>query len=311
MTMPTSAVDIALSGFRLAAARPKAVAVWSAAALGLGFATNLLTALIMGPEFTRLTAPGGPPAGLDWGALAAGYLVIIALTVGGAAVICTAVYRAVLRPGDDAAAYLRLGPEELRMVGLFVVVMGLYLLAALAMSIVIGIVITVSGVAAAGSLAVLSAAGIIGALVPLVTLLLLAVLFGWLGVRLSLAGPMTLDTGAISLAAAWKLTRGHFWRLLGAFALSWLLLLVLWMVSFALAAIAAAAFGGAGGIADAMGLGGRGRDYTLQGVISPAQIAYLVGASVLTGLVYAVMLAPTAIAYRDLRPSADVEETFG
>jgi len=57
---------------------------------------------------------------------------------------------------------------------------------------------------------------------------------GGLGTRFSLAGPLTLLEGKIIIGPSWRLTRGHFWRLLGAYLVIVLLLALIYAVAMML-----------------------------------------------------------------------------
>jgi len=57
---------------------------------------------------------------------------------------------------------------------------------------------------------------------------------GGLGTRFSLAGPLTLLEGKIIIGPSWRLTRGHFWRLLGAYLVIVLLLGLIYAVAMML-----------------------------------------------------------------------------
>jgi hypothetical protein len=55
----------------------------------------------------------------------------------------------------------------------------------------------------------------------------------WIGVRLSLAAPATFVRRKIAIADSWRLTRGHFWSLLGMIVLAiifWIMVLLLIVV---------------------------------------------------------------------------------
>jgi hypothetical protein len=135
-------------------------------------------------------------------------------------VLVAASQRAVLQPEREGFAYLRLGMDELRLVGL-----GLFLFIVFYIGLLIaGIVLTLL----AGIVAV--AAGP-GAMIPLVfvEIILILGLSIWIEVRLSLAFPLTMLRGKIVIGESWRATKGRFWTLFGAFLLIFLILLVLWI----------------------------------------------------------------------------------
>ena len=305
--MAFSATEAAFSGFRLVVRRPLAVIGWSLGGFVLGLAFTAGPVVMAGGEFAALTS-GKPEAArnIDWQVVGLAYAAMLVTGLVAGAVLYTAIYRAVLRPEQSRFAYLRLGADELRMTGLFVLVFlilaaGIFL-ATLAMILPIGLIAAVAG--SGGG----AAAGLIGALSVLLTLPLMFVLAAWLGVRLSLAGPMTLDTRKIQLGAAWRLTRGHFWPLFGTYALSWVFLIVIWAVTMPVSMGLAAAASGQGLVE--IWTTSSTMAASLEDIFSPARLVYLIANSLFMGVTYAIWLAPTADAYRQIRPSTDLAETF-
>ncbi len=304
--MAFSATEAAFSGFRLIVGRPLAVLGWSAAAFLLGLVITVGPAVIAGGDFARLSAGNAEALGdIDWRAVGLAYAAMMLAGLIGGAVLYTAIYRAVLRPEQSRFGYLRLGGDELRMIGLFVL---LFLILAAAIFLAgLAITVPVGMLAAAAGGGSRSAVGI-GVLSVLLILPIMFVLAAWLGVRLSLAGPMTLDTHKIQLSAAWRLTRGHFWPLFGAYALSWVFLIVIWAVTMPVSMGLAAAVSGQGFVeiwTTTSTMAG-----SVEDIFAPARLVYLLVNSLFMGLTYAIWLAPTADAYRQIRPDADLAETF-
>jgi len=189
-------------------ANPAAIAVWSIVQLILG----LLMRWGMEPFYQAQAAnalarvQGLPVAFPPLGRFFLMWLVMMVAMIA----LYNAAFRAVLFPEDRKAAFLRLGMDELRLLGLVVVLM----VAMFVLAIGLGVLISVIGIALGAVLGVSKAAG------GLIALLVMLVLWGgmiFLGVRLSLAAPLTLVRRKIMIGPAWKLTRGHFWTLLGAF----------------------------------------------------------------------------------------------
>ena len=290
-----SATEIAISGLRLTAREPKTVLVWS----GLGFVVSL--ASLAGMTLLAGAASGAGAGGSNaitlWKIFStlAWYGVLFAFALLAMAIFAGPVFRAVLRPEQRGFAYLRLGRDELRLVLVF----------ALLAVIIVATAIAASAAAMALAALLFSVFRVAGwilflNLLPIVPLSVAA----WLGVRLWLVAPMAFAEGGIPLRRGWRLTRGRFWPLLGGLALSCLILAAIAAVVFALRTLVAAAVGGVG-----VGEGyvmvmrpGEG----LAAIFAPARIAALAAGSLLSGLFYAVALAPAAVAYRSLRPSQDV-----
>jgi hypothetical protein len=307
--MAFSATEAAFSGLRLSATRPWALAAWSLGVFAVSLLYTVGMAAVAGSEFALLTSNDAQSvAQVDWRAVGLGYLVVLAFALGTAAVLYTAVYRAVLSPEQSRFAYVRFGADELRMAALCLIVFLAMVLVMMAAMFAIIIPFSLVAAAAGGSDGGGMAAGLVGVLMVLLALPVVFALAAWLGVRLSLAGPMTFDTRRIQLGAAWRLTRGRFWPLFGAYALSWIFLMMVWAVSTPLSmAIAAAASGESffGMWTNASTIA-----TSTEEALRPARLIYLALNSLFAGLGYTIWLAPTADAYRQLRPDTQVAETF-
>jgi hypothetical protein len=136
-------------------------------------------------------------------------------------VLLTAAQRAVLRPDEGGLASIRFGGDELRMIGLAVFLGFLFFIGYFVAAMILALVAAGAGAASGGAMAPVA---IIGAL-----LILALILFFW--VRVSLAFPLTLMRGRFVLGEAWTLSRGHFWTLLGGYAVLILIVLALAIVS--------------------------------------------------------------------------------
>jgi hypothetical protein len=143
-------------------------------------------------------------------------------------IVFTATQRAVLRPAERGFAYLRIGGDELRLIGL-----GLFLavciyiasiLAMLAMMIVVGIAFAIT-LAATGS-------PVVGILLLSIALLVLIGATIYAEVRLSLAFPLTFIRRSFVIGEAWQLTKGRFWTLFGAYFVIGLVQMVLATILF-------------------------------------------------------------------------------
>jgi hypothetical protein len=265
-----SATDAAVEGFALAGRKPLAIVVWALASLAVNLAVGVAMVAFAG----------------EAKAVAAALLVVMLFW---SAVQTCAVYRAVLRPAEPGVGYLRLGRDEGRMFGLSLLYVALGAGAYLAL--VIGLAMVIVLVRAAADAAPLAVAlGVGGTLA-----LLLAI--GWVLVRLSLAGPMTFAEGRIRLWSSWRLTRGHFWALLGAYLNSAILAFAVFVVGCCTALLV-------GYAVTHEGLGGLYQttfrpDYaSLAGVFEPARLVVLVVQSLFVGLMTAILSAPAAGAYR-------------
>lgn len=203
-----------------------AVAIWG----GIYLAGNIAMVVAMRPMTSQMLNPsfGADPEAMV-AAMGPVYLMGFLLGIV-SAILYTASMRSVLRPDAGGIAFLRLGMDELRTLGLLLLFgIGGFVLF-FAASMVIGLF---AGGMAAGSDSV--------AVTVLFSMLVGIVLFGlllYLVIRFSLAFPLTLHRRAFAIGEAWRLSRGHFWTLFGA-------ALVVSLIGFALStAINMVAMGG-------------------------------------------------------------------
>lgn len=206
------------AGIRLVRERPGAVAVW--VVINILFSGVMQVAMLPMMQVLTSTRAGLASPAVMLAAMGPFYgaalLVLLAQIV-----VSAAVYRACLRPDESAAAYLRLGGDELR---LFVISL---LWAALSFVVLlIGGVIVGAGFAASDSSGAGSTASILTTVLGMFGFFLLAlVLFIFLGVRFALAWPLAIQRKRILLGEAWRLSRGHFWAM---FASALVVLVVLY-----------------------------------------------------------------------------------
>jgi hypothetical protein len=134
-------------------------------------------------------------------------------------ILFTATQRAVLRPAERGLFYLRLGGDELRLIGLgLVLAVCFYIASFLAMLI---LVIPVAVVAVAGA----SPAAI--GLIMLVETIVLTCAMIYFEVRLSLVFPLTFFRRSFVVGEGWRLSKGRFWTLFGAYFVIGLIYMVL------------------------------------------------------------------------------------
>lgn len=288
--------DVAFTGFRLVRERPKVVATWALTQFVVSMAFGLVLVATMGPALMRLQAmaretPHDPAVTLGLlSQLAPGYALLMLLSLVMYAIIYAAMNRAVLRPEPVGFAYLRLGNDEflqfILMVVFFALGIALYLVVLIASIAVIAVVVAI---AMSGSKAA----------VPALSVILFLGLFAgaiYLAIRISLASAMTFDTGRVSVRSAWRLTRGQFWPMFGAYLLTFALVSV---VSLLMLVIIGAGIFATGGFAALMQL--MRPDLSSVGAfLSPARIVGGALSAVWTALILPVWLTVPAAIYRSL-----------
>jgi hypothetical protein len=207
--------------FRLIRERPGSVLMWGAvyslAAFAIGYfmVSSMAPMMAMGERSdpnVALTAMRG-----FFARMLLVYLVFFFVYT----ILMTAAQRAVLRPGESDFASIRLGGDELRMIGLALFLGFLFMIGYLVAFMILGVVAVAVG---SGNPVAAMPVMIIGGLVILCLLL-----FFW--VRVSLAFPLTLMRRRFVLGEAWQLSRGHFWTLLGGYAVLTVILIAVALVA--------------------------------------------------------------------------------
>jgi hypothetical protein len=276
--------DAALEGFRLTRERPLTMLAWGLINfLGITVIGGLMLLMLGGP-FVEFVQKGGLGAGGDPESLAAmlakswpAFLMLLAVVVLFMSVLTGGIYRLVLRPGERGFMHLRVGADELRLtaVNLLLFVIGLVCLIFVDL---VGNLATTSGGVGAGLLAALVVA------VPMI----------WIGVRLSLATPMTFAEHRIDLRAAWELTRGSFWPLFGMIILAAIFYVMVWALILIIYAAVVALSGGPESLkAIEAGV------FTPQALV--ALLAVIVLQLILPVLQWVMLYSPLAVAYQHLR----------
>ena len=142
----------------------------------------------------------------------------------------TAAFRAVMRPDERKAGFLRVGIDELRVLGigaLWSIAVLIFYFLMIAFGIVLGRMIYADGYGVQGP-----------GMIPLLLLLLAPIysLMIWLHVRLSPALPLIVLRRSFAIGEAWTATKGEFWRLFAGYLVIVLILLAAYLATLAIVA---------------------------------------------------------------------------
>jgi hypothetical protein len=204
--MSFSATEAAFEGFRVTRHHPLAVVAWTLTALVTVVVMGIVISPILNPalaELQRIAAAGPVAGGVKMSEdlmtrAEHARLAVVPVIVLMQAILLPAIYRAMNRSGSDRFGFLRLGRDELRVLGAQAIV-----------SIVL-LVVTKGGEVLA-TLAVGTGMAPVAMLIEAVSLIVCL----YLSVRLVLVVPAVLAEGRIDLKAGWDATAGRFWPLLG------------------------------------------------------------------------------------------------
>jgi hypothetical protein len=293
--------DAAFAGAGVLSRKPVAVLVW---ALLWAALIILVTAPFIGmvASFISLAARNGgspdpatllPIAGglIAWGLL----LWLGGLCLG--AVVQSAVIRAVLRPEDDAMAYIRFGSEEVHVLTVnFVKGVVLFVI-----RLVVGmVVLIVAGVAAMSGARANTLVSGIGNLCS-------AILMAWITLRLSLAAPMSFSERKFRLFESWTMTSGMNWRLWGVGIIVGVLVVVIYLLAMCIGVIGAfSIWSGGPRLAEIQNLFAQPPSQW-EAVLAPYFALMGLVALVAGALITPIAFAPWPYIYRSLTATAEPE----
>ena len=296
--MAFSATDAVFEGFRVVRRQPLALVFWAlfyAAVMAAAFAMIGPSLIGFVTATEQLEQSGATPTMEDFAPLfqmmGLLFAVLLPASLITSAMMHAAIARSVLRPGESAFGYLRLGMDEVRVLVVSVVLFLVFMVLMAVSSGLIGVAVGMTVAAEAPALWLL------------VVLLVLATiaLFAWLFVRLSLAIPITMAERRIAIFDSFGFTKGRFWPLLGMALLAWVLSMVVGLLGSLVAMPLELATGG--GITALEGL----EDESLQVILQsawPAIGAWILINAVMSALQVVVIYAPFSAAYRDIKGAA-------
>jgi hypothetical protein len=307
-----SASDAALTGFRIVRERPRALMIWIAIQLVLHIGLGAGMVQAVGPALTRLNAAGmentrDPAQAMAiFQQLGPFYLLLLAFSLIFYPILYSTMDRAVLRPDDEGFGYIRLGADELRQLGLLLLIIGVVILAYIALIIaVVAVVVPVSLMSGAGQGGHAASGNLLVGLVTVILVLAMLALWIYVWVRLSLASPLTFATRRVDLFGSWRLTRGLFWPMLGTYVVAAILALIVSLLTLVIStAISALAGGGVSGLQSVL----HPDMSSVAAYMTPARIVALAINAVSSALVWPVMLTPAAEIYRSLPEAVDARK---
>jgi hypothetical protein len=291
--MAFSATEAGLEGFRITRENPRAFARW----VFFSFAVSVLGAVVtvampaeVRSAVATLSSKDTPDlAKLGEAMLASIPLMIMGLTI--QSMMAAAVYRIILRHDDARFGYLRLGMDELRLMGLTLLIVLLGILSLMVLTIAVALLAAVASVAGEGVAYFVGFSAEVFAIGILI----------YCAVRLSLAPVATFAERRFVVFESWKLTKGYFWRLLGAYVLAVACIVVVALLTLVVfTAIAGAIVLSTGGQLSDLSVIFSPDETSWMAYVHPGMIAYTVVGSVITALYYAVIAAPGAVAYQKL-----------
>ncbi|MFM8375715.1 MAG: hypothetical protein ACKN9P_06595 [Phenylobacterium sp.] len=289
-----SAVDAAFEGFRVTWEKPKTLLVWT----GFFLVVNLLMPLALFglglngrmAEFEAATANPSqdPTAAMEsLAALAPLYAILLPAGLVVQAMIAAAVFRLVLDPEDSRRHPVQFGREEAHLIVLTLAYTLLFTLAVVVAVLVGGIVAGLAAAAGAGPfIGILTGFALMGGLV-------------YVAVRMSLGPVITFSEGRIAVFDSWPLTRGLFWPILGAYVLAIIAVAIFYLLSLVLAAALGALL--SGGDLQAVGRVMSPDMSSFEAFFSPGQVLMLLFSAFISAIYNAVMSAPSAVIYRQIR----------
>jgi hypothetical protein len=273
-----SASEAALEGFRLTRERPGTIFGWGVVYAVCVFIIGRLMLFSLDPQLVELTKKKdfnqqdidqiSTLLSQSWPA----FLLVLVLLSALYSALMGGIYRLVLRPGEKGFLHLRFGKDEVRLTVVNLLLIGFGMVC---------LTVELAAVAAAeqqGGMATVAAM-----VLPLVTV--------WVGVRLSLATPMTFALRRFAVRDSWTASRGKFWALLGMITLAVIFYVMVWLL---ISIIGAAVIGVAGG-ADALS--------NIRSLAGPAIIGVALNLflQLVLQVIQVVMLyAPFAVAYQQV-----------
>jgi hypothetical protein len=198
-------------GFRLIKERPGAMLIWTLIQLAVTIGTSYAAAAILQDNIDAVMSGTSVQSAQATNTLQTLLLSLAGLII--AAIVYAAVQRAILRPTEGGPGWLMLGMDEVRFYLLILLYLIIFTVAAVVVTIVLGIFFAGSGPEGAQTM-------------MLILLVLGFIACSYFGTKVSLTFPLTLKERAFAIGEGWGLTNGRFWTLFGTYFLIFLIMLV-------------------------------------------------------------------------------------
>lgn len=290
--MAFSASDAAFEGFRIVRRDPLAMLAWALLyivtfALAFALVGGSMIALAQQAEALKGVAD---PSMEELAPLFGGYMLVFAvvgpLSILVSTVLTAAIVRAVLEPGARRFGFMRIGMDELRLFGVYVVLFALVCVYYLVVAVVCGVL---GAMAAASNQPWL--------FIPIFLVAIAAILgLIWLSVRFSLVAPIVVAEKRIAIFDSFKMTKGRFWPLFGMAILAGVMSLVVSLLGMVI------------GLPFQLGLAGPFAQIKAgQAMLpilmqsAPLVLGWALVNAVVSALQLAVLYAPFSAAYRDIK----------
>ncbi len=313
--------DAAMAGVRLTTKKPLTVLAWGALSVAyIALLVALFGAGIVNAISNVAKSGSASPAPEMILAMIGSLFGFIGLLFLGMVVIGTVVIAAALRaelePEKSAFGYLRLGGQEMWVLGANVVLFIVFAAVGFVLGIPLAIVTAALGLsAAAGGGFPQNPGGMVQAMSGMIGIRLLGqlaiqVVVVWLWCRLGPGVVMTFKERQFRLFESWNLTKGHAWRIFLSMLLVWLIMMAILFVAYIIIiAVAVGTIATVPGISDPTTFFARPPSEWIS-IFGPT--AFVVGLVmvVMIGVSVALRWAALANIYKQLQPPAAVAETF-
>lgn len=292
-----SASDVAFSGFRLVRENPKTVGVWVLIMTVVSILFSVATIQFFGADlegFSTYMKGAGADANPQEVArqlekLSLFILVSLPYLAVVNAVTFAGVNRLILRPHEGGLVKLKLGKDELRQAGVWLLY-SLTLFGVLAVGQLVGDFFAAMKDAIGLMLAALASLATMGGLI-------------YMAIRLSLSSPATFDAGKVVFFRAMPLTKGLFWPLVGAYMLAIIMFVIVFILLFTIVSAVAVLISGDFSTAGRMM---QADSSSLKAFLTPMGIAQTAFSGLMSVLTTLIIFAPAPTIYKTLR---EAEET--